>query len=293
MMHPDTIVVSLDNGRELAWCEYGDPAGRPVVGLHGTPGSRLAAALFHEAAVDAGIRLVSPDRAGYGHSSLVVDRRLVDFGADIEVVVDRLGIDRFGVVGVSGGGPHALACAHWFGERLTGCCVVSGTAPNDFDGWNDGMMPVNRVLTGANARSERLGRIIQNAFVGLARRRPDQTMDQILKSAPASDRVVLERPEVREWLLADLAGSSATTGDAAAQDFALIMRPWGFDLAELTIPIDFWQGDADVNVPPSHGSRQAEAVQNGTLHECPGEGHFLLVGHAAEILAAALEAATP
>jgi pimeloyl-ACP methyl ester carboxylesterase len=145
----ETVVAECANGRRrVAYAEYGDPDGEAVVVLHGTPGSRLFGALFDDAARRGGVRVLAPDRPGYGRSSPWSDRRLTDTGAFVTSVLDDAGVDRAGVVGFSGGGPHALAVAASHGERVASVDVVSGaTTPSLRDG-----TPTPRRLLGVAAR---------------------------------------------------------------------------------------------------------------------------------------------
>ena len=108
---PDTRVMELPDGRELAWLEAGKPRGRPVFAFHGTPGSRRQVSFDEKSITAAGVRMIAPDRPGYGHSSYHPGRSLADWAADVSALADHLKVGTFTVVGVSGGGPHAVACA--------------------------------------------------------------------------------------------------------------------------------------------------------------------------------------
>ena len=107
----DTVVMDLPDGRELAWLELGCPSGPPVFVFHGTPGSRLQVSFDEEPITASGVRFIAPDRPGYGHSSFHRGRRLADWASDVSRLADHLQIDRFSVVGISGGGPHAAVCS--------------------------------------------------------------------------------------------------------------------------------------------------------------------------------------
>jgi pimeloyl-ACP methyl ester carboxylesterase len=284
----DTCVFDLPDGRELGFSETGDPAGSPVLAFHGTPGSRrqILLPLTAEVATSVGVRLIAPDRPGYGHSTFQPGRRLADWPGDVTVLADRLGIDRFAVVGVSGGGPHALVCAALLPDRVTRAAVVSGVGPLSTAADAEGMMRMNQLLSSRARRSERAVLPLTAVMTAVARHRPEQAIKSLMKQLPASDVAVLERPELLEAFVLESRHASATTAKATAQDMTLFARPWGFDLSEIVVPVDFWQGDADRNVPPAHARRQADEVKESTLHEVAGEGHFMVIGHLEEILRA-------
>jgi pimeloyl-ACP methyl ester carboxylesterase len=280
-------VLGLDDGRELAFAEYGAPEGTPVFGFHGTPGSGRQVEILADAARAEGVRLIAPDRPGYGQSTFDRGRRLVDWPNDVAALAKHLGLARFGVFGVSGGGPHAAVCARALGERLLGAAIVSGVGPPDAPDFTDGMMAMNR----ANFRLARISplvvRPIMSAMVFAGRHLGDRVMASMQRSLPEPDRKVMARPEVAKAFLDDLRSMSRTAAAAAAQDFHLFARPWRFRLEDVSIPVHVWHGDLDANVPVSHGKCQAARIPKATLHLCPGEGHMLFIDHGAEILRAA------
>jgi pimeloyl-ACP methyl ester carboxylesterase len=281
-------VLRLDDGRDLAFAEYGDPSGPTVFAFHGTPGSHAQAAPMQQAAVDAGVRLIVPDRPGYGHSTFAKSRKLIDWPDDVTSIADALGVGRFGVVGISGGGPHAAVCAHALGERLTGCAIVSGVGPLAGPDDAEGMMPLNRMLALLARRAPFLLRA-PFAAMGLAGRLlpEERLIEQFTSVMPPADVEILARPEIRDSLFADMTTRHPTRATAAAQDFALFARPWGFGLADIEVPVAVWQGDEDVNVPFAHGRRYADSIPGASLNAIAGAGHMLFVDQAPEILAMA------
>jgi len=120
-----------------------------------------------------------------------------------------------------------------------------------------------------------------------SRRHAERDVDRMMRRMlPPCDLSVVSRPEVRSTLVAEAMSFKCVTLRASVQDMAICMRDWEFDLHEIEMPVQIWQGDLDRNVPVSHGHRQVEAIPRATLHLCPGEGHWLLVDHMSEILAA-------
>jgi pimeloyl-ACP methyl ester carboxylesterase len=280
----DTRVMDLPDGRELAWLELGDPAGPPVLGFHGTPGSRLQLTINQKAVDASGIRFIALDRPGYGHSSYHRGRSLAGWADDVAELADHLALPSFAVIGVSGGGPHAAVCARFLGERVRAAGIVSGVGPLADREAEVGMLGANRVMSKLARRSQYLPLPLFATMTFVARRWPEATLRAGVKQLPASDAEVLSRAEVRDSFIEDSKRASSTAALAAAQDFALFASDWGFELGDITIPVHVWHGDADRNVPFSHGRLQAERIPGATFHECPGEGHLLVVDHFEEIL---------
>jgi pimeloyl-ACP methyl ester carboxylesterase len=281
----DSHITTLPDGRDLAWLELGDATGRPVFVFHGTPGSRLQLAVDDARLAATGRRFVCPDRPGYGLSSFHPHRRLVDWPRDVAFLADHLGIERFAVMGISGGGPHSAVCAALLGDRVTAAAIVSGVGPLSDPRAVDGMMRANQFLSALARRRSRIIRVVFNVQVGLMRRWPSRAMDVLKSQLPPPDVAVISRPEIQTVFEDDARRSSPTAGRAAAQDFELFASDWGFDLGAITIPVHIWQGDADRNVPAQHAKLQHDAIPGSILHECPGEGHLLVFDHFEEIVA--------
>jgi pimeloyl-ACP methyl ester carboxylesterase len=278
----DTVVMELPDGRELAWLEMGDPEGPAV--FHGTPGSRLQVSIDEGPISAAKVRFVAVDRPGYGHSTFQQDRRLADWGLDVSCLADHLNIDKFSVVGISGGGPHAAACARFLPDRVMSAGIVSGVAPLFETGSEKGMMGLNKAIVRLARRSQYLV-YPPLAFSGyISRRWPEMALRAAPRQLPACDVDVLNRPKVKSAFMEDSRRSSSTSAMAAAQDFSLIATDWGFRLEGITRPVDIWHGDEDRNVPFCHGRLQADRIPGARMHECPGEGHLLVVDHLKEIL---------
>ena len=276
----------LPDGRDLGWLELGEPAGSPVFAFHGTPGSRLQMAIDDSPLRAAGIRLICPDRPGYGLSTFQPGRRLVDWPRDVADLADHLAIERFSVMGISGGGPHAAVCAALGRGRVTSAAIVSGVGPLADPRAADGMMRSSRVLTAMARRGSVIVYVVLAMQVGVLRRWPARALELMAKQLPASDVAVLSRTEVRALFERDAVHSARTAGRAAAQDFQLFATDWGFDLAAIEIPVHIWQGDADRNVPPQHARLLRDAIPGSVLHEFAGEGHFMAFDHLEEIATA-------
>jgi pimeloyl-ACP methyl ester carboxylesterase len=280
----DTAVMDLPDGRELAWLELGDSEGPAVFVFHGTPGSRLQVSLDERPIEAARVRCIAVDRPGFGHSTFQRVRRLADWASDISWLADHLRIDTFSVVGISGGGPHAAACARFLPDRVRAAGIVSGIAPLAEPGTEAEMMVFNRLITRLARHSGHLVYPVFAVSASLFRRWPEMAMRASAGQSSRSDSAIMSRPEVHSAYVNAYRRAPSTSALAAAQDFSLFASDWGFRLEDITPPVHIWHGDDDRNVPISHGRRQAERIPVAWLHECPGEGHLLVFDHFEEIL---------
>jgi pimeloyl-ACP methyl ester carboxylesterase len=280
----DTRVTALPDGRELAWLETGKARGTPVFVFHGTPGTRLQVSFDEKAIAASGVRFIAPDRPGYGHSSFHRGRTLADWATDVATLADHLKIERFAVAGVSGGGPHAAACARLLPERVTAAAIVSGVGPMADPELSAEMVSFNKAAAVMAARAPLLLRTVLSLQQFWMRRWPDAALRAASSQFAEPDVKLLERADVRAAFMQDLRQPSATTAQAAAQDFVLFARDWGFRLQDISVPVQVWHGDLDRNVPFAQGKFVADRIPGAEFHECPGEGHLLVVEHLEEIL---------
>ena len=289
----DDKILTLPDGRALGYCEYGTPRGEPVIYCHGYPASRLQAALAHPVASRLGLRIVSADRPGFGLSDPQPGRTLLDWPKDVEALADALGLERFAVLGVSGGGPYALACAYALPGRVTSAVVVCGLAPLSAPG----------VLANANwlARSSfflalhapGLLKLFHTLIIyGVMRAHPEWVL-RWMAGDRAADRELLARTDILDAVAAPIRESFRQGAAGATAEFRLYALDWGFDLGAIQVPVHIWQGEADKTVPPSHARYLAGALPNARLTSVPGEGHFSLpVNHMLEIFGELVRPAT-
>jgi pimeloyl-ACP methyl ester carboxylesterase len=273
--------VTTTDGRRLAVYEDGDPRGRPVLAIYGTPSGGL---IYERHAADAraqGIRLVTFDRPGYGGSDPRPGRSVGDFVADATAVADALELERLGIWGWSGGGPHALACAAMLGDRVAGVASLAAPAPYRAEGldWIAGMGEDNVEEFGAALAG-------REALEPLQRRQADA----LAEGSPDDLRrewVTLLSPVDAEALTAGLAASvHANTVAALApgvegwlDDDLAFVEPWGFELDAITVPVQLWHGDHDLFVPPAHGRWLAERIPGVDARLSDVDGHLTLVEH--------------
>ena len=268
--------IALRNGRILGIAEYGDPHGRPLFYFHGFPASRLEAALTDEAAARLSIRIIAPDRPGIGLSDYQPGRLIGDWPADVTELADALGLGRFAVLGVSGGGPYALACAAKIPERLSAVGIVGGLGPVDTEGAMQGMSALSRFYLLLFRRAPGAGRMLFALAAQIARRYPDRLFSLFTANVSAPDREALARPEIRNLFLASLNEAVRRGSRGGARELYLYTRSWGFDLACIRVTVDLWHGRLDATVPAVMGEHLARTIPDCRSRFLPDEGHFSL-----------------
>lgn len=274
-----TEFVQTAHGRTLAYAQIGDFDGTPVFVLHGTPGSRLNGRHPHPSRVAAaGLRVITYDRPGYGRSSRHPGRAVVDCVADITAIADALGIEQFVVTGGSGGGPHALAAAARLPQRVIRAeCNVSG-APYDAPGldWFAGMDPENvKEFRWALKGEETLVRELQREADEMLSRLDDDPASVLGDfQLPAADRAVLQDRIVGERLRRSMREALAPGVWGWVDDDLALIAPWGFEVAEIRVPVQVRYGLGDVLAPAGHGEWLARHVPNANVIVDHEAGHL-------------------
>lgn len=269
--------LKLKSGRRLGFAEYGARSGPLVFYFHGWPSSRLEAALLGSVAQSMGLHLVAPDRPGYGLSDFDKGRTLRSWPEDVCELAGHFGASTFGVLGVSGGGPYALACGACIPERLRSLSVVCSVGPSDSPEALEGMVWLNRSLLAFARRTpwlpDRLGGVLLRAIWREGGRPVPPAVERRL---PKLDKAALEDPGLRQGLIASSREALRQGTRAAAVDGLLLARDWNFPLEEIRTPVHLWHGERDVVVPPAMGRCLARRLPNchATFH--PEDGHFSL-----------------
>jgi pimeloyl-ACP methyl ester carboxylesterase len=281
-------VIQLADGRQLGYAEYGDPDGTPLFIFHGMPGSRLEAKLGDETATKLGVRIIAPDRPGHGLSDFQRDRTFLDWPDDVVELADALGIERFAIAGISGGGPHAAACAYKIPERLTAVGIVSGLGPFDAPEAKEGMSGQNRLLFSAANKAPWLISPVMWLMGEGIRRFPDRMMSMMMKALPECDQAVLARPEAVAIFKEDAVEAYRHGSRGATWETVMAARPWGFRLEDIGMKVHLWHGELDTNVPPAMGRYQASAIPDCEATFYADEGHMSLVMNRMEEIFGAL-----
>jgi pimeloyl-ACP methyl ester carboxylesterase len=277
--------ISVD-GRDVEVLRHGAPDAFPLVFHCGTPNAPAEFPQLFEAVDAKGWQLVAHARPGYAGSTRHEGRSVADVAGDVEAILDHIGRPEFAVLGWSGGGPHALACAARLPDRCTAAASLAGVAPYDAEGLEFlvGMGPENVEEFGAAARShEELRDFLERFAAGLRDITAEQVADQLGGLIDHVDRDALTGELAAS--LARMLRRAVSTGIAGwFDDDIAFVTPWGFDLATITVPVSIWQGAHDKMVPFAHGEWLAAHIPNARAHLYDDEGHLSLAGQLPRIL---------
>jgi pimeloyl-ACP methyl ester carboxylesterase len=288
MLVEENRQIKLEDGRILGYAEYGDPQGKPVLHCHGIPSSRFEGSrpVVIEVAQQLGARLIIPERPGFGLSTFKPERTFLDWPDDMIALADILDIDRFAVMGLSAGGPYVAACAYKIPERLNAVGIVSGLSSLDIPGAYEGMGKSDIQLYDLAGKMPWLLRPLFWYMAREMRRNPEATIDQFVADVPAPDKAVMAQPEVKELLIKMVNGCFQQGGRGAAWEYRLFVRPWGFRLEDIRIPVYLWHGEMDNMVPVSMGRYVANTIPDCRAKFFPEDGHLsMMINHFEEVLA--------
>jgi pimeloyl-ACP methyl ester carboxylesterase len=270
----------VPDGRALAYSECGAPGGVPIMYCHGGPGSRLDLVWFDRTFADLGVRVIAADRPGYGGSTPQPGRTWNDWPTDVAALGDHLGLDRFAVMGLSSGGPYAVACASLLAGRVTGAAVVAGVTDMGWTGAWDAYDEAEATLM-RFGDDERALTWCQDRYGPNGERFFDDTGEM----APA-DLALLEDEAVVAGLFPTFAEAFRPGIAGFAHDITVQGRPWSFDPGAITAPTRVFHGEADTIVPVAHGRHTAAVIPDATLQTFPDDGHVSMIARMPEFVAA-------
>ncbi|MEQ4715812.1 alpha/beta hydrolase [Nonomuraea sp. B19D2] len=269
------IVVAPD-GRRLAVEERGKPGGTPIFLLHGTPGSRLGPSPRAQVLYRLGVRLITFDRPGYGLSDRMPSRTVASIAADVAAIADALEIDRFAVVGRSGGAPHALACAALLPERTRRAAALVSLAPHSAEGldWFAGMAESNVLeylvaRTGPHLAATRL-----TSLANQIRADPESKVLSIGQEGGRADRRIVSDHGLRRMMVRNFTEALRHSADGWVDDVLAFSSDWGFDPAVIRVPTLVWHGENDVFAPVGHARWLGRRIPNATVCIQRGLAHL-------------------
>lgn len=260
--------ISLPDGRVLAYTDIGDPDGSCVMHFHGAPASRFLLDVYDEEFEEYGLRVVSPDRPGYGGSSPHPGRSMADWPNDVEILADTLGIDEFVVLGSSSGGPYTVACCALLPDRVLGGLVVAGATDMSWPDVREGYPEVELEIMDLNDEDEAIG-YCENRFG------PDGSgfFEEEPLEWPEPDEAFLADKEMSDHLARAMGEAFVQGVTGYAQDMIVQGRPWPFDPADVECPVRVVHGELDTLVPMAHSRHTAESIPDSELKVHPGHGH--------------------
>jgi pimeloyl-ACP methyl ester carboxylesterase len=275
--------ITTADGRAIQVHDVGDPSGVPVITHHGTPASGMRFVAHSADAADRRVRLIGFDRPGYGDSMPRPNRSIADIVTDTAAVADALGLDRFGLWGLSGGGPHVLACAALLPDRVAGAIAMASPAPYDAEGldWlegmgKDGLEEFGAAVAGRDSLRAYL-RPQADAILGS----DDSAVDSIASLLPPVDAEVMAS-DVGRYILESMRVGLAQGLDGWIDDDLAFVASWGFDPADIRVPLQLWHGEPDLFVPFAHGRWLAERIAGVETRFFPEEGHLSLLNRVPE-----------
>ncbi len=278
--------VKVRHGRVLGVAEFGPPDGKGLFWLHGTPGARRQIPEEARQLAEArGLRVIGIDRPGVGLSPPHQYESVADFVPDLELVADQLGVERFSTVGLSGGGPYAMAAAARLPDRVASVGVLGGVVPTvGPDAAPGGLVGLAHRLRYLLPVVEVPAGYALQTFVRLARPLGPQVLELYSRVSPPGDREVLRRPEVGAMFLDDILENGSRGLRSVVHDGILFTREWGFTAEDVAVPLTWWHGDADHIVPLAHAEHLVPRIPGATLHVRPGESHLGGMGIAEEVV---------
>ncbi len=278
--------IRLRDGRRLAYAEYGDPQGKPIFFFHGTPGSRLFHHPDNSVAVSAGTRIIAIDRPGFGRSDFKPGRTLLDWPSDVVQLADVLNMERFAVMGYSGGGPYAAVCAYSIPDRLTAAGLVSSIAPLDSPEMTRGMHGMGHMFFSLERHLPPLARMGCRLICSTWRNNPDLYFKAQVNGLRDSKEAQTLLPMMKAMLTDDLLEAIREGTQGITWDLEILAQPWGFQIHTISTDVFLWHGENDTQAPLAMGKRLAGAIPHCRAMFFPGEGHWAIYSHWQEILTA-------
>lgn len=285
-------IIQLDSGLKIACDEYGDPEGKPVFFFHGWPASRKQGAGFGPEAQKRGLRIISPDRPGIGLSAEQPGRTLRDWPPVVAELARKLGLDKFRVLAVSGGGPYAMATAWALPEQVEAAAVVSGAPPLAGNVSSGELHYIYDWLLALKRRFPDIVHRLFNAARPLVKLRPPHWLvERYLRAGSKADGEALASEEVYAGSFECYQEAWRGSGAAVAVDGEIYSDPWGFAPEEIRVPMTIWHGTHDRSFNWRMVQRFAATIPHSELRIIEEEGHYSLpIRHAGAILDALKEA---
>lgn len=276
---PERSLIYGPGGRTIEVESGGPSEGEPVLLQLGTPSAGRLSRAIVDAGAERGLRHVTYSRPGYARSNRSPGRTVSDCVADVSAVAGALGLEAFYTVGLSGGGPHALATTAHLGDRVIAGAVLGSVAPRDAEGldWQDGMAPENlEEFSAARQGESALLALLEREAAAMTGANPDQLREAMGELISPPDREALAG-EGGAYLVECMTGALATGVWGWFDDDVAFELDWGFSVSTIDRPFTVWHGAQDNFVPPAHGRWLAERIPGATFRHEEDDGHLSLL----------------
>jgi pimeloyl-ACP methyl ester carboxylesterase len=283
---PEPLTVRTADGRATGYYDFGDPHGTPVIALHGTPACGAGFAWADVRARARGIRLRAPDRPGVGDSDPWEKGRgttVAQYAPRLAMFADALEIATFSVLGYSGGGPYALAAARFLPDRLRTAAVVSGAGQVGVWASVKDFETTDRQLTRLSRRAPAVARAVLSLSARVSRVAPKASLRFAEFEMSVPDRAVMAEFPSPRAALAVFTQSCRPGATGVVDDYAALGRPWGFDVEQISVPVQCWHATSDEIVPLRHTDELVRRIPGARLSRWDDEGHLAVVDHVGEV----------
>lgn len=266
--------IKLKDGRKLTFAQYGPHSETVVFHFHGSAGSRFERPADDSILQNLGIQFISIDRPGHGLSDLQPHRTLLDWPDDVKQVAEHLGVSKFYVLGLSAGGPHALACASKLREQVIACAVVSSPAPPERPSPYQGLSVPHRIITFIFRNIPWLTYKMRRGMFKLVNSDTETLRTRLVSGFPLVDRKILELQDNLEIMIEEIKEGYRQGWEGPASDDIIIFAPWTFPLNEIFSRVDIWHGEMDQNILLENARYIHEEIPNSQLTVWPELGHL-------------------
>jgi len=275
--------ITLKDNRKLGFAEYGNVEGYPIVYCHGSQSSRLEMHYDLSFAIENNLRVITIDRPGHGISDFNPKGSILEFARDVKQLMDHLEIDMFSVAGMSAGSPFTLGIAYLFPEKIHKISIISGFAPFSNESKRYLTKDVKVMLSLAKSFPFLL-RILLKVQLKQLKRNSHKAVQAFLKIMSPADQEILKNDSVMDVIENMFKEAFKKGSQGVAYEVSkILVRDWGFSLADIQVPVTFWQGEKDNNVPFQWAELMKREIKNSKLHKYPEEGHLIIFQHAKEI----------
>jgi pimeloyl-ACP methyl ester carboxylesterase len=271
--------IILKDGRKLGYADFGKEDGFRVLLFHGTPGSRLWFTDDDTKSIARGLRLIAVDRPGFGISDRKIKRTVLDWPNDVIELADQLQLNRFSVVGVSGGGVYAASCAYSIPVRIVSAVLVSSVAPFENGKPPKKMCLPNRLAFFLSKNLPWLLRITYKTQKKLMHENASKYLTAIQNQVShlcESDKHVLQSATYAQMLLVHMKEALRNGVEEAVSEPALLSRNWGFNCAEIKARVHIWHGMEDTLAPLAEIQKLGSLIPSAHTHLVKNKGHFII-----------------